>query len=91
MKRRFLILFAIVAFATAVPTDAFGQMGKTVKANIKCDFRIGERAYRAGEYRIESISNMSDNILQIRNVGDANKKHIIIAPHSKEGKRQTPV
>jgi hypothetical protein len=91
MKRRFLILIAIVAFATAVPTNAFGQKGKIVKANIKFDFHIGERVYRAGEYRIQSISNMSDNILHIRNVGDANKQQIIIATHSNEGKRQTPI
>lgn len=91
MKSRFLILFAIVAFATAVPKDAFGQMGKTVKANIKFNFHIGERVYRAGEYRIESISNMSDNVLQFRSVGDANKQQIIIATHSNQDKRQTPI
>jgi hypothetical protein len=91
MKSRILILIAIVAFATAVPTNAFGQMGKTVKANIKFDFHIGERVYRAGEYRIESISNMSDRILQFRSVADANKKQIIIATHSNEGKRQSPI
>ncbi len=91
MKRQFLILIAIAAFATAFPTNAFGQMGKAVKANIKFDFHIGERVYPAGEYRIESISSMSDNILQIRSVGDTNKNDIIVANHSNEGERQTPI
>jgi hypothetical protein len=90
MKRQFLILIAIAAFATALTTNTFGQTGKTVRANVKFDFQIGERIYPAGEYRIGSISRLNDNILQIRSVGDANKNHIIIANHSNAGKRQTP-
>ncbi len=90
MKRQFLILIAIAAFATALTTNAFGQTGKAVKANVKFDFQIGERIYPAGEYRIESISRHSDNILLISSVGDANKKQIIVANHSSAGERQTP-
>lgn len=90
MKRQFLMLIAIAAFATAFTTNAFGQAGKTVRANVKFDFQIGDRIYPAGEYRIESISRQSDNILQIRSVGDANKKQIIVANYSNAGKRQTP-
>jgi len=91
MKRQFLILIAIVAFATTLTTNALGQTGKTVKANIKFDFHIGERVYPAGEYRIESIGSMSETILQIRSVGDTNKNDIIVANHSNEGERQTPI
>lgn len=43
MKRQFLILIALATFATVVTTNAFGQTGKTVKANVKFDFQIGER------------------------------------------------
>ena len=90
MKRQFLVLIAIAAFATALSTNAFGQTGKTVKANVQFDFQIGERMYPAGEYRIESISFQSDNVLQIRSVGDANKKQIFLANYSNAGKRRTP-
>ena len=90
MKRQFLILIAIAAFATALPTNAFGQTGTTVKANVKFDFQIGERIYPAGEYRIESISRLSNDILQIRSVRDVNNNQFIIANHSNAGQRQTP-
>jgi hypothetical protein len=64
MKRQFLILIAVAAFATGLTTNAFGQAGKTVRANVKFDFQIGDRLYPAGEYRIESMSRESDNILR---------------------------
>jgi hypothetical protein len=91
MKRQFLILIAIAAFATTLATNALGQTGKTVKANVKFDFHIGERLYPAGEYRIESIGSMSETILQIRSVGDTNNNRIIIANQSNAGKRQAPI
>ena len=90
MKRQFLLLFAIAVFATALTTNASGQTAKTVRANVKFDFQIGDRIYPAGEYRIESISGLSDNILLIRSVRDANERHFIAANHSNAGKRQTP-
>jgi hypothetical protein len=90
MKRQFLILIAIAAFATTLTTNALGQTGKIVKANVKFDFHIGERLYPAGEYRIESISSMSQTILQIRSVGDTNNNRFVIANHSNAGKRQAP-
>jgi hypothetical protein len=89
MSRQFLILIAIAALSTGLATKALGQTG-TVRANVKFDFQIGERIYPAGEYRIESISRQSDNILPIRSVVDANKNQLIIAGHSNAGKRQTP-
>ena len=48
MKRQFLLLIAIAVFATAFTTNASGQTGKTVRANVKFDFQIGDRLYPAG-------------------------------------------
>jgi hypothetical protein len=90
MKRQFLILIAIAAFVTTLTTNALGQTGKTVKANLKFDFQIGERIFPAGEYLIESISRESDNLLRIRSVSDVNKQQFIIANHSSASKSQTP-
>ena len=90
MKRRILMLIAVAAFATALSTNAFGQTGNTVKADITFDFRIGERIYPAGEYRIGSISSLSGSLLQISSVRDVNKTQFLIANHSDAGKRQTP-
>jgi hypothetical protein len=87
MKRHFLVLFAIAVFVTALTTNASGQTAKTLRANVKFDFQIGDRIYPAGEYRIESIS--TDNILQIRSVGDANRTQFIFANHSNASKGQT--
>ena len=88
MKRQFLLLIAIAVFATAFTTNASGQTGKTVRANVKFDFQIGDRIYPAGEYRIESIS--TDNILQIRSVGDANRTQFMSVSHSNASEGQTP-
>ena len=90
MKRQFLILIAIAAFATTLTTNASGQMIKTTRSNIKFDFQIGDHAYPAGEYQIESISGVSDKIFLIRGVGDTNYKQFIIANHSNAGKTQAP-
>jgi hypothetical protein len=90
MKRQFLLLIAIAVFATALTTNASGQTGKTVRANVKFEFQIGDRTYPAGEYRIESISRQSDNVLRIRSASDANKQQMISANLSNVGKRQTP-
>ena len=89
MKRQFQLLFAIAVFATALTTSASGQTSKTLKANVKFDFQIGDRIYPAGEYRIESISQ-SDNVLRIRNVADGNKTEIILANQPNTAKRNTP-
>jgi hypothetical protein len=89
MKKQFLVLIAIAAFATVLSTNAFGQAGKTANANVTFDFQIGDQIYPAGEYRI-TISRLSDNILQIRSVGDTNKQQTIIAHHSNSFKKQTP-
>jgi hypothetical protein len=88
MKRQFLLLLAIAVFATALTTNASAQTTKTLRANVKFDFQIGDRIYPAGEYRIDSIS--TDRILQIRSVGVANRTQLILANHSNAGKGQTP-
>jgi hypothetical protein len=90
MKKQFLILIAIAAFTTVLTTNAFGQAGKTATANVSFDFQIGDRLYPAGQYRIESMNRQSDNILRIRNLGDANKNQIVVATLANAGKRQTP-
>jgi hypothetical protein len=90
MKRQFLIFIAIAAFATALATSASGQTGRTVNANVKFDFQIGERIFPAGDHRIDSISRESGNILRIRSVSDVNKQQFIIASHSSAGKRRSP-
>ena len=89
MKRHLLVLVAIAVFATALTTTASGQTAKTVRANVKFDFRIGDRFYPAGEYRIESISWHSD-VLRIGRISDANKSEFILANPSNAGRSQTP-
>jgi hypothetical protein len=90
MKRRFLILIAIAAFATILTANASGQTIKTTRSNVKFDFQIGDDAYPAGEYQFESISGAGDNIFLIRSVGGTNNCRIIIANHLNAGKRQAP-
>ena len=91
MKRQFLILIAMAAFATALTTNASGQTRKTTRTNVEFDFQIGHRIYPAGQYQIESISDQSNNLLLIRNVSNANKTQIILAHHSQLATRtQTP-
>lgn len=90
MKRQFLLLIAIAVFAAAFTTSASGQSVKTVKVNVMFDFKIGDRTYPAGEYRIQSIGNQPDNILQIRSVSDAAKSQFIATNHSTSVIRQAP-
>ena len=78
MKRQFLILIAIAAFATALTTNASGQTRKTTRTNVEFDFQIGDRIYPAGQYQIESISDQR-HLLRISNVSNAKKTQIILA------------
>ena len=89
MKRQLLVLIAVAIFATALTTNAFGQAGNRVVANVKFDFNVGERTFPAGQYRIESLSRQSGNILQIKSVRDMSKNEFIVANHA-NGKKQTP-
>ena len=90
MKRQFLILIAIAAFATALTTNASGQTRKTTRTNVEFDFQIGDRIYPAGQYQIESISDQR-HLLRISNVSNAKKTQIILANHSQLATRtQTP-
>jgi len=88
MKRQFLLLLAIAVFSTALTTNASAQTAKTLRANVKFDFQIGDRIYPAGAYRIELIS--SDNILLITSASDTNKNQIILARYSNGSKGQMP-
>jgi hypothetical protein len=91
MKRQFLILIAIAAFATALTANASGQTRKTTRTNVEFDFQIGDRIYPAGQYQIESISDQSNNLLRITNVSNAKKTQVILANHSQLATRtQTP-
>ena len=89
MKRQLLVLTAVAIFATALTTNAFGQAGNRVVANVKFDFNVGDRTFPAGEYRVESVNRQSYNILQIQSVRDLSKNEFIVANHS-NGKKQTP-
>jgi hypothetical protein len=90
MKRQFLVLIAVAAFAAALTTTAFGQAGDTVKVNIKFDFQIAERQFPAGEYRIETMSRQSDNVLLIRSVSDMKNNWLFFANNSIGGKGKRP-
>ena len=90
MKRQLLVLIALATLTTCLSTNAFGQAGKSVVANVKFDFQIGDRTFPAGEYRIQSLSRESDNILQIISVRDASRNEIIVASRANESERQMP-
>ena len=90
MKRQFLFLIAMAIFVSALTTNASGQSVKTVRVNVKFDFQIGDRIYPAGEYRVEPIGNQPDNILQIRNVADPDKRQFIVTNHSTSVITQAP-
>jgi hypothetical protein len=89
MKRHFLVLIALAAF-TFLTTNAYGQAGKTANANVTFDFQIGDRLYPAGNYRIESFSRQSDNILRIKSLGGANENQLILPNVAIAGTRQMP-
>lgn len=90
MKRQFLLVIAITVFASAFATNASAQSVKTVRVNVMFDFQIGDHTYPAGEYRIQSIGNQPDNILQIRSVSGANESQFIATSHSRTALPRVP-
>jgi hypothetical protein len=55
MKNLRSVLFSLTVLLMA--TAAQAQSTTNVKANVPFDFVVGDRAYPAGEYRLESMGN----------------------------------
>jgi len=88
-KYLFMCTIGIILLNGLVSGDVSAQSLKPIKVEVKFDFRVGDKVYPAGVYRLESVSPGSDNVLQLRGTEKENSQ-LIIANLSYAGKRQSP-
>lgn len=90
MKKYLFMFIAGIIFLNVwgVP-EVSAQGAKAVEAEIKFDFRVGERLFPAGVYRLESVSPGNDNILQLRGV-ENRRRQLIVADVFYAVRRQSP-
>jgi hypothetical protein len=88
-KYLFLVIAGLIFLNVWGAGDVSAQSVKTLQAEVKFDFRVGDKIYPAGVYRLEAVSQNSDNLLRLRGVGKNNHR-LIIANLSYAAKKQSP-
>jgi len=79
-------LIFLNAFAS---TEVSAQTMKAIRADVPFDFRLGDQVYPAGVYYLESISQLSDNLLQLRSF-ETKKQRLLATDDFYTGKQQSP-
>ncbi len=88
MKKYLLTFIAGIIFLNGfVSNDVSAQSLKSVRVEVKFDFRVGDKIYPAGVYRLESVSLSGDNIVRLSGV---EKEQLLITNLSYADKRQSP-
>ena len=79
-------LIFLNAFASI---EVSAQTLKAVRADVPFDFRVGDKIYPAGVYYLESISQLNDNLLQLRSF-ETKKQRLLATDDFYTGKQQSP-
>ena len=78
MKKYLVLLASVIIFLNGwSANEVSGQAKKAVNVEVKFDFRVGDKIFPAGIYRFESVSQNSDNMLHLRNVGKEEQRLIV--------------
>jgi hypothetical protein len=76
-KYLFMFIAGLILLNALIPNEVSAQSLKAVRAEIPFDFRIGDKIHPAGVYRLESVSQTSENVLQLRGVGKKNRRLLV--------------
>jgi len=68
-KYLFMLIAGLIFLNVWSAKEVSAQGAKSVEAEIGFDFRVGERVFPAGVYRLETVGAASENILQLRGAG----------------------
>ncbi len=78
MKKYLLMFMTAIIFLSALTAQRVAaQTAKFVSAEVPFEFRIGDRIYPAGAYRLESVSETNKNLLQLRGADEKNRRLMI--------------
>jgi hypothetical protein len=90
-KYLFIVIAAIIFLNVSSAREVSAQWAKAVRFEVEFDFRIGERLYPAGVYRLESGGAGGENILRLLDVGAKKKKGQLIGTNAAfAAERQVP-
>lgn len=90
MKKYLLTFIAALIFLNVSgANDVSAQSLKHIKVEVEFDFRVGDKIYPAGVYRLESVSQSGDNVLRLSNV-EKEGQQLIVANLSYADKEQSP-
>lgn len=85
----FMIAAAIILLNVWGAGDVSAQEMKVIEAEIAFDFRVGDKLYPAGTYRLETANSTGDSVLRLRGE-DKNKSRLIFVNSAYAEKNQTP-
>lgn len=78
MKKNLLILIAAIIFVNAfTANNVSAQTPKFISAEVPFEFRIGDKIYPAGAYRLESVGESSSNVFQLRGADEKDRRMLI--------------
>jgi hypothetical protein len=88
-KYLFMFTAAIILLNVWGTIDVSAQVIKVIEAEVEFDFRVGDKIYPAGVYRLETANSTGDGFLRLR--GDDKKSNRLISVDSDYAENnQTP-
>lgn len=94
MKNRFLAgLLILIAGLLFGQSPASGQISKSdYQVSIPFEFRVGNKVYPAGEYRVRPLNAVSNgNMVVFQSKGGEQKQVLVLTPETTVGRNQAPV
>jgi hypothetical protein len=76
-KYLFMFIAGLIFLNALMSNEVSAQSLKAIRAEIPFDFRIGDKIYPAGVYRLESVSQTNENLLQLRGVGKKSQRLLV--------------
>ena len=90
MKKYLLIFMTGIIFLNALAAnDVSAQTLKAIRAEVPFDFQVGDKTYAAGTYRLETISQLNENVLQLQGADKKNQR-LLVTDTLYANKRQSP-
>lgn len=87
-KYLFMFIAALIFFNVWSAGEVSAQVSKNIEADIEFEFRVGEKIYPAGTYRLETLGQ--DNVLRLRSTEKNELSLTVAARAAYSAKKQTP-
>jgi len=84
-----MLITGLIFLNAFAANDVSAQTLKAVRAEIPFDFHVGDKIYPAGVYHLESISQLNENLLQLRSF-ETKRQQLLVTNNLSANRRQSP-